>query len=72
MNYLRRSLMAIDRAWNTILGGNRDGETISSAVGRKAAEGRRLFVILEAGIDLIFAIACGQRHHCANNIEVDE
>lgn len=68
MTYLRRSLVAIDRAWNVILGGNRDGETISSAVGRKAAQGRRLFIITEALIDLLFALR-GERHHCQNNVE---
>lgn len=69
MSYIRRSLIALDRAWNTLLGGNRDGETISSAVGRKAAQGRRWAVVAEGVIDAWFAALFGERHHCANNIE---
>lgn len=54
---------------NSLWGGNRRGETVSSAVGRKAASGRRRYIIWEAAIDLMFAIARGERHHCQNNIE---
>jgi hypothetical protein len=57
------------RWFNSLLGGNRRGESTSSAVGRKAAQGRRGYIIAEAAIDLVFAVITGTRHHCANNIE---
>lgn len=53
----------ITRWLNGLLGGN-DGESVSGAVGRKAAEGRRLFIVAEAFINVPFAFL-GERHHCA-------
>lgn len=64
-------LIALDQLWNVIFGGNNPDETISSAVGRKALEGRRLFIVLEALINLLFALI-GQRNHCEDAIEWDE
>lgn len=58
----------LTRFGNSLFGGNRRGETISSAVGRKAQEGRRLYIVWEAAIDFAFSFT-GQRHHCASNIE---
>lgn len=54
---------------NSVLAGNRRGESTSSSVGRKARDGRRTFIVFEAAIDLAFALITGQRHHCENNIE---
>lgn len=68
MSYLRNLGSMATRLLNAILGGNRRGESTSSAVGRKAAQGRRLYIIWEASIDLIFAFF-GERHHCQNNLE---
>ena len=63
MSY-RGNLLSMTTRWlNSLFGGNRRGESTSSAVGRKAAEGRRLFIALEALIDVPFALL-GQRHHC--------
>lgn len=69
MRYVRNILIGLDQLCNVILGGDDVDETISSAVGRKAAQGRRLFIALEAVIDLTFAVIAGERHHCANNVE---
>lgn len=69
MNYLRNILIALDQLVGVLLGGNNPDETISSAVGRKAASGRRWAIAAEGVIDAFFAVALGQRHHCANNIE---
>jgi hypothetical protein len=51
------------RMLNAVTGGNRRGESTSAAVGRKATEGRRLFIAFEGAIDLLFSLF-GQRHHC--------
>lgn len=64
---MRRILIAVDQLWNVLLGGNDPDETISSAVGRKARDGRRLFIALEAIINLPFALL-GDRHHCDRSI----
>lgn len=70
MNRYLGNLGSMSTRWlNSLFGGNRRGESVSSAVGRKAREGRRLFVIWEAAIDLMFAVFAGQRHHCDVNIE---
>lgn len=69
--YLRNVLIGFDRLWNSLLGGDDVDETISSAVGRKAAEGRRWAIRIEGVIDAWFALLFGERHHCANNIEAD-
>lgn len=64
-----RNLLSMSTRWlNALFGGNRRGESTSSAVGRKAAEGRRLYIIAEALIDVPFALL-GQRHHCAAQAE---
>ena len=62
--YTDNLLSMATRFGNSLFGGNRRGESISSAVGRKAAQGRRRYIVLEAVIDLGFALL-GQRHHCA-------
>jgi len=64
---MRRVLIAIDQLWNVLLGGNNTDETISSAVGRKALEGRRRFIMLEALINVPFAFL-GERNHCERAI----
>lgn len=67
--YLRNFASATTRWLNTVFAGNDYREPMSSAVGRKAAQGRRLFVIAEASIDLLFAVVLGERHHCAEHAE---
>ncbi len=69
MRYARNLLSMTTRWLNALFGGNRRGESTSSAVGRKAAEGRRFYIIAEAAIDLAFAVIAGQRHHCATQAE---
>lgn len=69
VSYWRNLGSMATRFLNAVFGGNRRGESTSSAVARKAAQGRRWFVIWEALIDLLFAIIAGQRHHCQNNLE---
>lgn len=64
MRYWANLGSMLTRFGNSLFGGNRRGESISSAVGRKAAEGRRFYIIAEAAIDLLFSTV-GQRHHCA-------
>lgn len=72
MNYLRNLGSMATRFLSALLGGNRRGESTSSAVARKAMQGRRFYIIAEAAIDLGAAIVAGQRHHCANNVEGDQ
>lgn len=64
MSYVRNLASMTTRWLNALLGGNRRGESTSSAVGRKAAQGRRLYIAAEGLIDMAFAVAAGQRHHC--------
>lgn len=65
MSYWGNLGSAATRLLNSLTGGNRRGESTSAAVGRKAAEGRRLFIAIEALIDLVFALPpISQRHHC--------
>jgi hypothetical protein len=70
--YLRNVLLGLDQLANVILAADNPDETISSSVGRKAAAGRRWAIAAEGMIDALFAVLFGQRHHCANNIELDE
>ncbi len=70
--YIRNVLLGLDQLANVVLGADNVDETISSSVGRKAAEGRRWAIAVEGVIDLIFALLFNQRHHCAANIEFDE
>lgn len=66
---IRRVLIALDQLWNVLLGGDNPDETISSAVGRKAREGRRFFIFWEAVINLFFACPpMSERNHCENRI----
>ena len=67
--YWRNLGSAATRFLNSLTGGNRKGESTSSAVARKAMQGRRFYIVAEAAIDLLFAVAAGQRHHCENNLE---
>lgn len=53
----------ITRWLNDLFGGS-PLESTSAAVGRKALEGRRSFIVFEALINLPFA-CLGQRNHCA-------
>lgn len=61
--YLDTLGSAATRLLNSLGGGDRRGESTSSAIGRKAQEGRRLFIALEAIVNLPFAFA-GKRNHC--------
>lgn len=70
--YLRNIFVAIDQFGNVLLGGDNPDETISSAVGRKAAAGRRWAVLAERTIDWLFFHLAGERGHCRANIEWDE
>lgn len=63
MSYARNILSISTRWLNALFGGNRRGESTSSAIGRKAIEGRRAFIIIEAIVNLPFA-CLGQRDHC--------
>lgn len=71
MSFLRRFLVGLDQLGNVIAGGDNPDETVSSAVGRKAQAGRYPFIVLEACINLFFALL-GERDHCARSIEWDE
>jgi hypothetical protein len=64
VSYTRNLLSMTTRFLNAVFGGNRRGESMSSAVGRKALKGRRFYIITEAVINLAFAITVGQRDHC--------
>ena len=63
MNYWRNLGAMATRFLNAVTGGDQRGESTSAAVGRKASEGRRGFIVAEAAIDFLFA-CFGQRHHC--------
>jgi len=69
VSYLRNFLLGLDQLANVILAGDNVDETISSAVGRKAREGRRWAIAAEGVIDALFALVFGERHHCEINIE---
>lgn len=71
MSRLLNILIGIDQTGNAAFGGNPD-ETISSRVGKAAAKGKRRAIVLEATINLAFAVIVGQRDHCAASIERDE
>lgn len=68
----RANLLSMTTRWlNAVFGGNHRGESTSSAVGRKAVEGRRAFIIFEAIINLPFAFL-GQRDHCFAQYEKEK
>lgn len=69
--YLMNILIGFDQLGNALFDGNPD-ETISSRVGKAAIAGKRRAIILEALINLLFAVIRGQRNHCENCIERDE
>jgi len=71
VNRIWAILIGLDQTANAAAGGNPD-ETISSRAAKEALAGNRWAIIREAAIDLIFALAAGQRHHCHNAIEWDE
>lgn len=67
--YILNILRAIDRLLNVLFGGNDSTEMISSAVGRKAVEGRWWALVAERIIDwLFFQLTC-ERGHCRANIK---
>ena len=68
LRWLKRVLLGVDQLGNTIANGHPD-ETISSRVGRNAAQGQRFAIALEGVIDCIFAVVFGERRHCHNAIE---
>lgn len=67
-----RILIALDQLGNVLLGGDNPDETISSAVGRKAMQGRRWAQAAESIIDWLFLRLTGEPGHCRANIEWDE
>jgi len=72
MTYAARILLAIDQLGNVLLGGDNPDETISSAIGRKAIEGRRWALAAECVIDWLFLRLTGETGHCRTHIEWDE
>jgi hypothetical protein len=66
--YVMNLLIALDQLFNVILGGNPD-ETISSAVGRKAIEGRKWALIAEKVINALFWF---DPNHCRSRVEWEE
>ena len=54
---------------NWLLAGRNEGETTSSAVGRKSLEGRWFFRVWAFAIDLLFLVFCGEHQHCIRNID---
>lgn len=72
MTYAARILLALDQLGNVLLGGNNPDETISSAIGRKAMQGRRWALVAERIIDWLFLRLTGEAGHCRANIEWDE
>jgi hypothetical protein len=71
MGRLRAVLIATTQWFNAALGGNPD-QTFSGRTALEAEQGSYFAIVREAAIDLFFAIACKQRHHCANSVERDE
>lgn len=67
--YLLNFLVSLDQLGNVILGGDDPDETISSAVGRKAQDGRRWAILAARMIDWAFLRLTGEKDHCRNNIE---
>lgn len=67
--WFKNILISIDQLGNSVANGHPD-ETISSRVGRNAEQGQRGAIILEAGINIVFAVIAGERNHCQNAIEV--
>ena len=68
---IRAILIAATQSLNAANGGNPD-QTYSGRTALEAREGRRGAIIREALINLVFAVATGQRHHCEASIEWDE
>ena len=68
--YVWGVLIAMTQALNATLGGNPD-QTFSGRTALSARSGKRLAIIGEAFIDLLFSFF-GDRHHCENSIEWDE
>lgn len=68
MTYWRNLASMTTRWLNSLFGGDRRGESVSSAVARKAREGRRRYIVLEALINVPFALL-GERHHCESRLD---
>lgn len=68
IRWLKRVMLGVDQLGNTVANGHPD-ETISSRVGRNAAQGQRGAIAMEGVIDCVFAVLAGQRHHCQNSVE---
>jgi len=64
-------LIGLDQTLNAAAGGNPD-ETISSRAAKEAMAWRRWGIVKEAAINLVFAVAAGQRYHCEASLEPDE
>lgn len=71
MTRLWNTLVAGTQSLNAATGGDPD-QTFSGRTALEAEAGSRWAIMREAGLDLIFAVLAGQRHHCANSIERDE
>lgn len=64
--YVINLLIALDQLGNVLAGGNNPDETISSAVGRKAIQGRAWALFTERHIDCLFNRLTGEVAHCRN------
>jgi len=71
MKRLWNVLIGLDQTANALDGGDPD-ETISSRSAKEAMAGTRWGIIKEAAINLLFALAAGERYHCENSIEAEE
>jgi hypothetical protein len=65
---LKGFLIGMTQGLNATLSGDPD-EPFSSRTAREASNGSRFWIITEALINLGFAIATGERNHCANSLE---
>lgn len=68
--YVWGVLIAMTQGLNAMTGGNPD-QSFSGRTALAAMEGKRLAIIREAFIDLLFSFF-GQRHHCHYSVEWDE
>lgn len=71
--YWRNVASMATRFGNSLFGGDKRGESISSAVGRKAIAGRRRYIFWEACINLLFALPpMSQRNHCEEQAKKEQ
>lgn len=63
----RGFLIGLTQWLNATLSGDPD-EPFSTRTARGAANGKRGWIIMEAVIDLLFAVVTGERGHCRNSL----